>query len=269
MEDIIEKAQFCLNCKVKPCKKGCPMENDIPSFIQCIKKEEYEKAYKILSRTTVLESICGRICPHMSQCMGSCVRGIKSSPVSIGELEAFIGDLALKDKFGMESLEKSCSGKKVAVVGSGPAGLTCAAFLARKGASVTIYEKHSKLGGLLRYGIPDFRLDKDLLDNVIETILSLGIEVKYNKELGKNLLLENLEKDFDAIFLGIGANIPMKMQIDGEDLKGVFGGNSLLETQKHPNYIEKTVAIIGGRKCCNGCGKNCKENGSKKSNSYL
>lgn len=256
MENIKEKSEYCLNCKVKPCQKGCPLGNDIPSFIKFVKEEDYEEAYKVLSRTTVLQSICGRICPHMSQCMGSCVRGIKQMPVSIGELEAFVGDQALKNKFQMEEMEKSCKNKKIAVIGSGPAGLTCAAFLARRGAEVTIYEKYDKLGGILRHGIPDFRLDKKNLDKVIDKILSLGINVKYNKELGKSLLLEDLEKEFDAIFLGIGANIPWKMGIEGESLEGVYGGNTLLETKNHPDYIGRNVAIIGGRKCCNGCSKN-------------
>ena len=269
MENIKEKSEYCLNCKMKPCSNACPLGNDIPSFIKCIKEENLEEAYKILSRTTVLQSICGRICPHLKQCMGSCVRGIKQKPVSIGELETFIGDLAIKNNYEMENLERKCFNKKVAIVGSGPAGLTCAAFLARRGANVTIFEKHEKLGGILRYGIPDFRLDKKLLDDVINKILSLGIEVKANKELGKNLFLENLQNEYDAVFLGIGANIPWKMGIEGENLDGVYGGNTLLEKQNYPNYEGKNVAIIGGRKCCNGYCKNYKKNGRKKCYCYI
>lgn len=261
MENIKEKSEYCLNCKLKPCKKACPLGNDIPTFIKYIKDEKFEEAYKVLSKTTVLQPICGRICPHMQQCMGSCIRGIKGSSVCIGDLEASLGDIALKNNFSMEELEKDCINKKVAVVGSGPASLTCSAFLARRGVQVTIYEKYEKLGGILRYGIPDFRLDKNVLDKVIKKILSLGIEVKINKELGKNLLLEDLQKEYDAVFLGIGANIPWKMGIEGEELEGVYGGNTLLEKQNHPNYEGKRVAVIGGRKCCNGFGKNHKKNG--------
>lgn len=269
MDDIKEKSEYCLNCKIKPCHNACPLGNDIPNFIKCVKEENFEGAYEILSRTTVLESICGRICPHMQQCMGACVRGIKGVPVSISELETFIGDIALQNNFKMEVLEKDCFNKKIAVVGSGPAGLTCAAFLARRGAKVTIYEKYEKLGGILRYGIPDFRLDKKLLDDVINKILSFGIEVKTNTELGQNLILKELQNKYDAIFLGIGANIPWKMKIEGEDLDGVYGANTLLEKQNHPNYKGKDVAVIGGRKCCNGCSKNYKKIRCKKCYSYL
>lgn len=267
--EIKEKVDYCLNCKVKPCQKGCPLGNDIPQFINYIKQKEYEKAYKTLSKTTVMQSICGRICPHMSQCMGNCVRGIKSFPVSIGELEYTLGDLAIKNGFSMEELEKDCNGKKIAIIGSGPAGLTCAAFLARRGAVVTIYEKYSKLGGILRHGIPNFRLDKNILDNTIEKILDLGINVEYNKEIGNNVSLEELINEYDAIFIGIGANIPWKMGIEGENLKGVYGGNTLLEKNIHPDYTGKNVAIIGGRKCCDGLCKNNKKIRSKNSKCNL
>ncbi len=252
MENVNELSEYCLNCKTKPCQKACPLENDIPEFIKNIKNENYEEAYKVLSKTTVLESVCGRVCPHMSQCMGSCVRGIKSHPVNIGELEAFIGDMAIQNGYNMDDMvvQNGCNindikckknGKSVAVVGSGPAGLTCAAFLARNGFEVTIYEKYDKLGGILRHGIPEFRLDKKILDNVINKILSLGINVEYNKKLGVNVLLKELSDNYDYVFIAIGANIPWKMGIDGEKLNGVFGGNSLLENNCHPDYKEKNV----------------------------
>lgn len=260
--DVKEKVDYCLNCKVKPCKNGCPMQNDIPEFISNIKQEKYEEAYKILSKTTVMQSICGRICPHMTQCMGSCIRGVKSNPVSIGELEYNLGDLAIKNNFSMEELEKDCENKKIAIIGSGPAGLTCAAFLARRGAIVTMYEKYSKLGGILRHGIPEFRLNKDILDASIKKILDLGINIEYNKELGKNLLLEELINKYDAIFIGIGANIPWKMGIEGENLKGVYGGNTLLEKQNHPDYKGKKVCIIGGGNVAMDCARTIKKLGA-------
>ena len=183
-----------MNCPVKPCsQKGCPLNNDIPAFIKQVKEGNIKEAYNILLKTTVLGSICGRICPHEKQCQGSCVRGIKGEPVQIGKIEKYVFDEALRNKWYME-IEKTdeLKGKKVAVVGGGPAGLTCASFLTRSGAKVTIFEKYNKLGGILRYGIPEFRLDKEILDSTIDSILSLGINVQYNKELGRDIKLEEL-----------------------------------------------------------------------------
>ena len=260
INEIKEKSEYCLNCKVKPCSKGCPLGNDIPSFIKCIKDEKYEEAYKILSNTTVLQSICGRICPHMSQCQGSCVRGIKSVPVSIGDLEAFVGDMAIENNYKIEKLEEN--GKKVAVIGGGPSGLTCAAFLARNGYNVTIYEKYNELGGILVHGIPEFRLPKEVVKKAINKILDLGINVQYNKEVGKNLDLKELKQEYNAIYLAIGANIPSKMMIPGEELEGVYGGNSLLETGEHPDYTGKHVAVIGGGNVAMDCARTINKMGA-------
>ena len=247
-KEIKEKAEYCLNCKTKPCaQKGCPLNNDIPSFIEQIKEDNYEKAYEILTRTTVLSSICGRICPHFKQCMGSCVRGIKSEPVSIGDLEAYVGDMAIKNGYKIQkNEEQDLKDKKIAIVGGGPAGLTAAAFLTRRGAKCTIYEKYDYLGGILMHGIPEFRLSKEIVHKSIEKILELGIEVKFNQELGKNLKLEELEMQYDNIILAFGANVSSKMGIEGENLKGVYGGNELLEYKMHPKYRGKTVVINGG-----------------------
>ena len=270
-KNIKEFANYCLNCKTKPCQSGCPLENDIPEFIKNIKEDNYEQAYKVLSNTTVLESICGRICPHMSQCMGQCVRGIKSNPVNVGELETFICDLAIEHEYEMDdktnlecNIDKPDVQKNVAIIGSGPAGLTCAAFLARSGASVTIYEKKNMLGGLLRYGIPEFRLPKEILDNTINKIIKLGIKIELNKELGKDIFLEDLKQKYDAVFISIGANIPWKMGIEGEELEGVFGGNSLLEYNLHPDYKGKNVAIIGGGNVAIDCARTINRMGAKK-----
>ena len=264
-EKIQENTEYCLNCPAKPCSnKGCPLNNDIPTFIRLVKEGKNEEAYYVLAKTTMLGSICGRICPHMKQCEGSCVRGIKGEPVQIGEIETFVFDEALKNGW-YKNIEKTSEfqGKRVAVVGSGPAGLTCAGFLARSGAKVVIYEKYNELGGILRHGIPDFRLEKEVLDKTIEAILSLGIEVKYGKELGKNLNLEELEKEYDAIFLGFGANVPSKMNIKGEDLEGVYGGNDLLERQNHPSYKGKKVAVIGGGNVAMDCARTIKRLGAE------
>lgn len=263
MDNINEKAEYCLGCKVKPCRKGCPLENDITEFIRCVKEKNYKEAYEIASQTSVLQSVCGRICPHMSQCEGSCIRGIKSNPVCIGDIEAFIGDNAIVEDYQMSKLPQIENKLKVAIVGSGPAGLTCAAFLARRGVSVTIYEKHEKLGGILEHGIPEFRLSKDVLQKSINKILNLGIEVKTNKELGKDIALEELQKNYDAVYLAIGANISWKMQIPGEELDGVFGGNELLENNAHPNYTGKTVIISGGGNVAMDCARTVKRMGAK------
>lgn len=270
MEQIKEKSNYCLNCKIKPCSvKGCPLNNDIPAFIKCIKEENYKEAYKILSKTTVLPGVCGRICPHTKQCQGSCIRGIKGEPVSIGELEAYAYDMATKegmtllDCYKEEMEQNKNNNKKVAIIGGGPAGLTCSAFLAKAGIKVTIYEKYDYLGGLLVHGIPEFRLSKDIVNKTIQMILDLGVEVKYKQELGKNLNLKDLKKEYDAIFLSFGANISSKMGVEGEELNGVYGGNELLEHNLHPNYEGKTACVVGGGNVAMDCARTIKRLGAK------
>ncbi len=264
MEEIKEKANYCLNCPVKPCSnKGCPLNNNIPEFIKAVKEEDIKKAYEILSETTVLESVCGRICPHMKQCEGSCVRGIKGEPVSIGDLEAYVGDVAIKNNYKIFEINKENKDKKIAIVGGGPAGITASAFLLKKGFSVTLFEKYNYLGGLLVHGIPEFRLPKNIVKNTIQKVIDLGLEVKYNYELGKNLSLNELEKDYDAIFLAYGANITTKMGVEGEELDGVYGGNQLLEYNNHPDYKGKSVAVIGGGNVAMDCARTIKRLGAE------
>ena len=264
MEEIKEKANYCLNCPVKPCSnKGCPLNNNIPEFIKAVKEEDIKKAYEILSETTVLESVCGRICPHMKQCEGSCVRGIKGEPVSIGDLEAYVGDFAIKNNYKISEINRENKNKKIAIVGGGPAGITASAFLLKKGFSVTLFEKYNYLGGLLVHGIPEFRLPKNIVKNTIQKVIDLGLEVKYNYELGKNLSLNELEKDYDAIFLSYGANITTKMGVEGEELDGVYGGNQLLEYKNHPDYKGKSVAVIGGGNVAMDCARTIKRLGAE------
>lgn len=269
-ENILSKAEYCLNCKVKPCSaKGCPLQNNIPDFIHAIREKNIKKAYEISSKTTVLQSICGRICPHMKQCQGSCVRGIKGESVSIGELEKYVGDIALKEgyklfdnketeNYNMNSYKKENNKYKIAIIGGGPAGITCSAFLAKKGYNVTIYEKYNYLGGLLVHGIPEFRLPKGIVKKAINKILELGINVRYNMELGKNIQLSELEKEYDAIFLCIGANVSTNMGVQGENLSGVYGGNELLENSNFPDFTGKKVAIIGGGNVAMDCARTIK-----------
>lgn len=267
IENIEEKINYCLNCKIQPCsQKGCPLHNNIPEFIKALKKEDYLEAYKILSGTTVLSGICGKICPHDKQCQGSCVRGIKGKPVSIGELENFAYEKAKEQNYKLLDCyeKKEKKNKKVAIIGGGPSGLTCAAFLAKEGIDVTIYEKYTYLGGLLVFGIPEFRLEKNRVEEVVKQILELGIKVEYEKELGRNLKLEELEKEYDAIFLSIGANKSTKMGVEGEELNGVYGGNELLEYNLHPEYKNKNVAIIGGGNVAIDCARTIKKLGAKK-----
>lgn len=263
MNNIKEKSEYCLNCKIKPCTKGCPLGNDIPSFIKNIKEEKYKEAYDILLETTVLQAVCGRICPHEKQCQGNCIRGIKGRPVSIGELEAFIGDMAIENSWKISFLEEK-KHKKIAIVGGGPAGLTAAAFLRRKGYEVTIYEKDNKLGGLLVHGIPDFRLPREVVTQTIEKILELEIKVKYNYKLGENISLEELKKEYDSVLLTFGANISSKMEIEGEELFGVYGGNELLENNAHPDYNGKVVVVNGGGNTAMDTARTINKMGAKK-----
>lgn len=244
MNKALESIKNCELCDNKPCLVGCPLDNDIPAFIKALANNNVQEAYKILTETTVLMSICGRICPHFKQCEGSCIKRHTNNKVRIGKLEAFVGDQALKNGWQYEVLGETKY--RVAVIGGGPAGLTCAAFLRKYGVNVTVYEKYDYLGGLLIHGIPDFRLPKDLVNQVIDNILKMGIIVKYKQELGKNLNLNTLKQEYDAIFIAIGANISNKMHIKGENLKGVFGGNELLEKKKTIDFKDKDVIVSGG-----------------------
>ena len=265
-KEVNEKAEYCLNCKLKPCSlKGCPLNNEIPAFIEKVKQENFEEAYKVLDKTTVLQSICGRICPHKKQCEGSCVRGIKGNSVEIGKLEILVGDYGIEYNLKIEkNINEKFLEKKVAIVGGGPAGLTCAAFLAKKGIKVTIFERYDFLGGLLMYGIPDFRLSKEIVKNTIQKILDLGIEVKYNKKLGENLNLEDLCQNYDKVFLAFGANVSTKMGITGENLNGVYGANELLEYGNHPAYKDKTILVNGGGNVAMDVARTIKRKGAKR-----
>lgn len=245
MSVIENMKEYCLNCKNKPCQKGCPLSNDIPNFINATSLDE---AVNVLYKTTVLSSICGRICPHEKQCQGKCTRNLATGkPVSIGEVEAEISDYAIQNNIELPlEIDEELKNRKVAIIGGGPSGLTCASFLARKGIKVTIYDKREKLGGLLRYGIPDFRLSKDIVDKTIQKIVSQGVTFKANKELNKDFTINDLSKNYDAVVIAIGANVHSKAHIENENSPNVYGANEMLEKGIYPDFKEKKVAVLGG-----------------------
>ena len=265
LEEIQKLANLCYGCKNKPCSNGCPLGNNIPEFIEAVKNGELENAYEILCDTTVLPAICGRICPHTKQCQGSCIRGIKGEATPIGKIEAFVGDWAIQNGIEIQrrAMLAPTNDKKIAIIGGGPAGLTCAAFLTKKGFNITIYERDNKLGGLLVHGIPDFRLDKKIVEDTIAKILELGVHVVYNTALEKDISLNYIISNYNAVFLSFGANVPSKMHIAGEDLDGVYGGNKLLESNNHPNYEGKKVAVIGGGNVAMDTARTIKRLGAK------
>lgn len=237
-------ASKCETCVTKPCQIGCPLNIDIPEFIENVKNNNYGEAFKVLCKSTVLPSVCGKICPVDKQCQGSCAKKVSYDPVEIGKIESYVGDLAVEN--GWKLPRKGKKKERIAVIGSGPSGLTCAGFLAENGYQVTIYEKHEYLGGLLYHGIPKFRLNKELVSKVIKQILDLGMEVKTNVSLGKDISLKALEKEYDAVFLGLGANVSKMMGLSGEELNGVYGANELLENLVQVDYTSKRVVVIGG-----------------------
>ncbi len=260
-----EKALYCLSCKNKNCMQGCPLSNDITDAIKYVKNEDYAGAYNKFLDTTVLSSICGRVCPHTKQCQGSCIRGIKGQSVEIGNIEAEIGDFGIENniKIPMFSTYKKVV-KRVAIIGSGPCGITCAATLKRLGIeTVDIYEKKDYLGGLLVHGIPDFRLSKDIVANVYSKIIDLGINIKTNIELGKDITLDKLREQYDVVFVAIGANTSIKMNIPGESLDGVYGANELLEYKKYPDFKNKTVVVSGGGNVAMDSARTIKRLGAK------
>lgn len=245
MDKVRIKSIFnCELCKNKPCLIGCPLDNDIPSAISKLFKEDYEASYRIFNKTSFLVPVCGRVCPHSKQCEGSCIKRGTKNLVKIGEIEKSVGDEAIKN--GWITLAPKNPKYNVAVIGSGPASLACAAFLRVNGIGVTIYEKHDYLGGLLSHGIPDFRLPKKVVDATVNNIINMGIEVKYNTELGKDITLNTLKRRHDAVFIGIGANVSNKMHIEGEKLNGVYGANEYLEKKLDINFKEKVVVVSGG-----------------------
>ena len=257
-EEAMEEAQRCINCKNAQCIKGCPVAIDIPAFIEQVKLGNIEQAYKIISESSALPAVCGRVCPQETQCEGKCIRGIKGDAISIGKLERFVADWARENGIKPESAKEK-NGRKVAVIGSGPAGLTCAGDLARLGYDVTIFEALHEAGGVLVYGIPEFRLPKeDVVAKEIANVESLGVKIEKNVIIGKSITIDELieEEGFEAVFIGSGAGLPKFMGIPGENANGVFSANEYLtrsnlmkafsEDSNTPLMRGKKVAVVGG-----------------------
>ncbi len=255
-EMAMEEASRCLNCKHKPCVSGCPVNVRIPEFVAKVAEGKFEEAYEIITSTNSLPAISGRVCPQENQCEGKCVRGIKGESVSIGRLERFCADYHMKHS-DAKAVKPQSNGKKVAVVGAGPSGLTCAGDLAKKGYEVTVFEAFHTAGGVLVYGIPEFRLPKAIVKKEVENLQDLGVEVKTNMVIGRVLSVDELfEMGYKAIFIGSGAGLPSFMGIEGEDLIGVYSANEYLtRTNLMKAYLEdydtpiiksKSVAIVGG-----------------------
>lgn len=257
-EEAMKEALRCINCKNAQCVKGCPVAIDIPEFIEQVKTGNIEKAYQVISKSSALPAVCGRVCPQESQCEGKCIRGIKGEPVSIGKLERFVADWACENQIKPQGAEL-LNGKKVAVIGSGPAGLTCAGDLAKMGYEVTIFEALHEAGGVLVYGIPEFRLPKDdVVQKEIDNVKSLGVKIETSVVVGKSVKIDELltEEGFDAVFIGSGAGLPKFMGIPGEQSNGVFSANEYLtrsnlmksfdSNSNTPIAFGKKVAVIGG-----------------------
>ena len=255
-EMAMEEASRCLNCKNKPCVSGCPVNVRIPEFVAKVAEGKFEEAYEIITSTNSLPAISGRVCPQENQCEGKCVRGIKGESVSIGRLERFCADYHMKHS-DAKAVKPQSNGKKVAVVGAGPSGLTCAGDLAKKGYEVTVFEAFHTAGAVLVYGIPEFRLPKPIVKKEVENLQDLGVEVKTNMVIGRVLSVDELfEMGYKAIFIGSGAGLPSFMGIEGEDLIGVYSANEYLtRTNLMKAYLDdydtpiiksKSVAVVGG-----------------------
>jgi glutamate synthase (NADPH/NADH) small chain len=253
----VEEAQRCLNCKHKPCVNGCPVNVKIPEFIELVAAGKFEEAYFKIRETNSLPAVCGRVCPQETQCEQLCVRGKKGEPVAIGRLERFVADWYMKNCKNTEEKPES-NGIKVAVVGSGPSGLTCAGDLAKLGYEVTLFEAFHVPGGVLMYGIPEFRLPKALVQEEIQTVKNLGVDIQTNMVIGKVLSIDELKAEgYKAVFVGTGAGLPSFMGIPGENLNGVYSANefltriNLMSAYKFPDtdtpvFVGKNVAVVGG-----------------------
>lgn len=273
-EMAMEEATRCLNCRHKPCVGGCPVGVPIPEFIAHVAKGEFDEAYETITRENALPAICGRVCPQENQCEGVCVRGIKNEPVGIGRLERFVADYHMaKNIKTVNNVERN--GIKIAVIGSGPSGITCAGEMAKKGYDVKVFEALQKVGGVLSYGIPEFRLPKALVEKEVQNVRDLGVEFETNVIVGRSITIDELkEQGYRGIFIGSGAGLPRFQGIPGESYNGVYSANEFLtrvnlmkayEFPKHPTPVKvgETVCVIGAGNVSMDCARTAKRLGAK------
>lgn len=256
-DELFIETAACLNCPKPSCVLGCPIGNRIPEFIKAAKEKDYSKAFEIISEKSMLPAICGAVCPHEKQCQGSCVKNKIGKPVNIGKIERFIGEWAIENGLDKKYQKKEKNGKRVLIVGSGPAGLSASYHLIRNGYSVSVIEKNDYLGGVLKHGIPSFRFNYGVVEKIIDNLKSLGVEFKTSISFGKDITLEEAKKKYSFIFLGTGTDTPNKMNIEGIDLDGVLYANSFLKDvnlaecdenfkKKYDKYLGHVVVVGGG-----------------------
>ena len=267
LESIKVKANWCLGCKNRLCSEACPMHTKIPEFISKVKEDHLEEAFQILIENNLFSHVCSLICPQEEQCQGSCVRGIKSTPTEIGSLETFVNEWAaannIKPLIPQEKLREDV---KVAIIGAGPAGLSCSYELAKKGVKSVVFEKEGVLGGILNYGIPDFRLDKKIINRMIDVLNGLGVEFKLGQELGKNISIKNLKEEYDYVFIGIGAEISSMYPLSNQKLDSVYDSDTFLRAYNYKNFIPNLgkVVVIGGGNVAMDAARVAKRMGAEK-----
>ena len=271
-EQAIDEAKRCLNCKTRPCVAGCPVAVHIPEFISKVAEGDFEGAYRVITETNSLPAVCGRVCPQESQCESKCVRGIKGEPVGIGRLERFVADYHMKNVKSHPKAPES-NGHKVAVIGAGPSGLSCAGSLAARGYKVTVFEALHVPGGVLSYGIPEFRLPGEVVASEIQELRALGVEIKTNVIIGKTIMIDELfEEGYEAVFIGSGAGLPKFMKIPGENLNNVYSANEFLtrinlmgaykEDSKTPLVHAKHTVVVGGGNVAMDAARSAKRTGA-------
>ena len=276
LADAVQEAKRCIQCKHRPCVDGCPVGVSIPEFLDALAAEDLPLAARILQGDNALPAVCGRVCPQETQCEAKCVRGVKGDAVAIGYLERFVADWAMANRSQLAATTlPDASGRTVAIVGAGPAGLTAAGELARSGHRVTVFEALHDTGGVLRYGIPEFRLPKEIIDQEVERLVELGVTIDCNVIIGKTLTLEQLRAGFDSVFIANGAGLPVMLDIPGENLKGVYSANELLtrvnlmEAGRNPVATTpiikgKNVAVIGGGNTAMDCVRTARRLGAER-----
>lgn len=265
-DEILEKARYCLNCKNKPCSNGCPLHTNIPEFISYIVSGDLKKSYEILIENNIFSHVCSIVCPQEKQCEGSCIRGIKQLPTEIGRLERYVNEWAEENlKVRPQKIENEIN-KKIAIVGSGPAGLECAYLLRKEGFNVTVFEKEKTAGGILTQGIPDFRLDKKHIDIIITILKNFGIDFRFGQELGKDFHIKDLKVKYDAIFIGMGAENPSMYDIG--DFYGIYEPDLFLKAYNDNQYLENlgNVVVIGGGNVAMDVSRAALRMGAKSSN---